>query len=794
MRHLLPALFCATALPLCAQFGEQRIIEGTETEGAFIVLSADIDLDGDLDVVSGSMEDDRIAWFENSEGGLFGSPRVIVDLLPRLEWLDLADVDGDGDTDVLFTTWQDQFVSWCPNDGQGNFLPPIVIGFIDGYPTHVCTGDLDGDGILDILVMEFGDLYCFPGEGAGAFGDLRVIDLGAAYGQRDIHCADIDGDGDTDILCAMEHRGIQKLVNDGSGNFSLPVQLNSVNESLRSVFTTDLNGDGVLDAYGSAFSAGEYLVWYPGLGGGEFAPHVNCQGPGGDAVAAADIDGDGDMDMSMIDTETGALYWCANDGTGVFGEPHLITTTAHWAMYVHACDLDGDGDQDLLTASHADDKIAWYENGGAGDFGPQTMITEAASYALEVKSADMDGDGDLDVLSASFSDNKLAWYPNDGFGGFGPVHRVTMEANHPGALCAGDLDGDGDTDLVLGTRDNALFLYENIGQGVFNAPVPIVDEIGIPEELDVADFDGDGRLDILVSSGAPAVFWLRNNSDGTFEMRYLSTGVSSGSVQAKDMDLDGDIDAVFIVNGQVRWRANDGIGLFGPVQTVVSGTPACRDHFAADMEGDGDVDVLVVRGDEVVLFLNEASIFTPLTIDPFIDRGVRVRPVDADRDGDLDVIAASFDGDELRYYEQTEPGVFGPAQVLTTEVEKPQWIALADLDNDGDEDLLSASSGDNKIAWYENQYHITGIESSTRMGSRLAPNPMAFSVQLVVDHVISTADLIHLLDASGRRVRSFSGNGSRSIHIERGDLASGLYWIELHSHGRSVQSHALIIE
>jgi hypothetical protein len=95
---------------------------------------------------------------------------------------------------------------------------------------------------------------------------------------------------------------------------------------------------------------------------------------------------------------------------------------------VYAADMDGDGRVDVLSASRFDDKIAWYRNlGGAPPIWTPYTISTTADFAVSVHAADVDSDGRMDVLSGSFSDNKVALYTNNmcprgtsGPGGYAP--------------------------------------------------------------------------------------------------------------------------------------------------------------------------------------------------------------------------------------------------------------------------------------------------------------------------------------------------------------------------------------
>ena len=78
-----------------------------------------------------------------------------------------------------------------------------------------------------------------------------------------------------------------------------------------------------------------------------------------------------------------------------------------------------------------------------------------------------------------------------------------------------------------------------------------------------------------------------------------------------------------------------------------------------------------------------------------------VYAADLDGDGDIDVLSV---GDGIIAWHENRDGAgdFGPQQVITTEADSARSVYAADLDGDGDIDVLSASRRDDKIAWYEN--------------------------------------------------------------------------------------------
>ena len=108
------------------------------------MFASDLDGDGDIDVLSASFFDDKIAWYENTDGdGTFGPQQVITTEAGGAWSVYAVDVDGDGDVDVLSASRDDDKIAWYENtDGNGTFGPQQVITSVlpmpPGYRATAC--------------------------------------------------------------------------------------------------------------------------------------------------------------------------------------------------------------------------------------------------------------------------------------------------------------------------------------------------------------------------------------------------------------------------------------------------------------------------------------------------------------------------------------------------------------------------------------------------------------------------------------------------------------------------------
>lgn len=237
------------------------------------------------------------------------------------------------------------------------------------------------------------------------------------------------------------------------------------------VQAADLDNDGDLDVVSASKHDGK-IAWYENLDGvGSFGTqHVVTSGNARSSVDTADVDGDGDLDL-LSDGD-----WFVNlDGRGAFGLPQRIADNS---VSTQAADFDGDGDQDVLSVEDLGDGasgIAWYENvDGLGTFGAQRRIAIGEHWPADqfprqkVHAADVDGDGDSDVLISTDS-----WFENtDGQGNFAEPRAIAEDSEYVwvGATYPADVDGDNDLDLVVGfyffagwsTRVRRVGWYENV--------------------------------------------------------------------------------------------------------------------------------------------------------------------------------------------------------------------------------------------------------------------------------------------------------------------------------------------
>ena len=192
----------------------------TSADGAYGVFAADIGGDGDIDLASASYKDDKIAWYENTDGlGTFGAQQVVT-TSANVRSVFAADIDGDGDMDLASAVYIDDDIAWYENtDGQGTFgAANIVTTNADGA-VSVFAADIDGDGDMDFASASHHDDKIEWYENTNGDGSTWTANIVTSANQvKSVFAADIDGDGDMDLASASTVDKIAWYENtDGQG-------------------------------------------------------------------------------------------------------------------------------------------------------------------------------------------------------------------------------------------------------------------------------------------------------------------------------------------------------------------------------------------------------------------------------------------------------------------------------------------------------------------------------------------------------------------------------------------------
>jgi hypothetical protein len=693
-----------------------RIVAAGGTNGVVSVHAADLDGDGDLDVLSASVNDDKIAWYENDGGSPPAfTEHVISTSTDGATAVYAGDLDGDGQNDVVSASANDNRILWFQNDGGSptRFIGrTITDGALNASAVHIA--NVDKTGCQDVLSASINDnkIAWYRNESAACD---RPPDPGSLPSFTEV-VVSLSASGASSVFAA-------ELFPDDDDHLELLAASRLSNRISWYERRVEVDPETRIE-----------VVAY-------VEQVIDTDAPGAAAVHAADLSGEGRIDVLSASASDGRIAWYRNlgpvdeDGTPPDLRPAfqkvVITAQAAGARAVHAADLDGDGDLDVLSASRTDGKIAWYENLGGGDFGDldtNQRLIAVATGAAAVHAADLDGVNGADVVAAASvpgavaSSDQITWHENDGARAF-TTRTISAAAVAPEALLAVDVDGDLDVDVLAASSvDGRLLRFTNDGAAspTFARSV-LADDAAGARDLFWADLDGDADLDLLAALASQnSIVWYENLGGGDFgdpatNRRNISLQQASGasSVFAIDLDLDGAVDVLSssASDDKISWYRNLGGGTFGVQNNITTGADGAQSVYATDIDGDDDVDVLAASGnDDSIRWFENTS--TPPTPPAFvehlisdIEQGARdVLAVDLDGDGDLDIVSAASDDDSISWFRNDglKPAGFDsarPVNVLPADFLR-EILAVA-LD-DGDVDIVSVSSGDDTLAWYQN--------------------------------------------------------------------------------------------
>ena len=743
----------------------------------------DLDGDGDVDLLVTSEytsgAGDRIVWYENTGRGTFGPARTVTDAVAHVVAAGAADLDGDGDLDVLYTSASDPAFAWVENLGRGHFgATRVLLSYgARGAPSEAAS-DLDGDGDLD-LVIGFGPdetLLWFENLGGARFSEQRT--LSAIVSQvHAFHVTDLDGDGDSDILAGTAGAsGVSWIENLGGGMFAAPRSITT--QPFDSVDTVDLDGDGDLDLITidrepRAFG-GTTLAWHENLGAVVFAERrlIDSNAPELWDPVAADIDGDGDFDLFAYSIDRiNSRIWYENFGDGYFSAARAIETNARGLGPVAFVDLNADGRLDLVTSHNYD--LVWYDNLGEVSAPTEApalieVLPEVGRLWITWNQISADGDGGSPVTeyvatavshvdgasktcrsattagctitgltpevthdvralarnrvgpgpeSATVAATPLANPVTETEFGSGRKFMLNSKDSNGSFIAMTDLDDDGDADLLVFGDSHELAWYE--GDNATFETRRVITTLASLSQLRTADMDGDGNTDILVASpDRNDLSWYRNLGDRSFAdlIPIPTNGDGVVSLRPADIDGDGDLDVVSASRNDntLEWHENTD-GSFAQRNTHSIATVAAHLSavLATDTDNDGDID-LVYRAyspDSIVWRENQGGgrFAEPVTIVKDLPRSINMR--DLDGDGDLDLLTTFSFPDEhgnvglVAWYENQRAGLFAGQRVVADfrlGFGYSNMAGAADFDGDGDLDVLYTGSRNAYVRWAEN--------------------------------------------------------------------------------------------
>jgi hypothetical protein len=427
---------------------------------------------------------------------------------------------------------------------------------------------------------------------------VKTVTYDAADMSRTPLGIDFDGDGKVDPVVGYgrDQAVVQILMSNGpigvASYVSLTLDSNLDMRGIADVAVADMDHDGNLDILAGA----ETAIWY--LHHPSDTPTTDLRAWNLETIGASENDITND-DLEQIISQSA--------GIGVNLENYTVTVEQKYAA-VDVGDFDNDGAMDVAASrsfkvflapkpdsgatpiSIVDGDVIVYGNPGNSADGVGWSATSVGIHerivgldrdgASDLMIYDMDDDGDLDIVSAATEDNnvQVAWFENPGgpLDGTGEWTQWRIgSVRDARALDLADLTGDGQVDVIAtGGAQQQLVLFEHPFDGPKRAfdwdTYPIVTfDTYEPRDVVVLDINGDGRSEIALGGTNGAVRYFSPNSNprdewNAYVVHTFDPPGDVGYLGYADVDGDGDVDLLVVVAdasepnaSQISWIRND---------------------------------------------------------------------------------------------------------------------------------------------------------------------------------------------------------------------------------------------
>ena len=763
-------------------------VETGETDATHALILADLDRDGDLDLITGNSNETNRMYL-NEGDGTFIPAGTIGNQTDDTRVLLFEDMNDDGWRDLLVgNAGLEANLIWYHNGTENPFAGVDAVEIsIDRYDTRdLAIADVDLDGDPDLFAAhdgQAGRLYLNQGA-AMPFDGSAGMDVTPITAARACQFSDLDGDGDMDLLIGNRDGSNRLWLNDGYANFDSGHLVGEETAATEALALTDIDLDGDMDLVVGNRDQTDHLYtntltenpFFNTVGSDMSVDVFNSQ-PG----ALADVDADGDIDVVVpVSGEANRLY--LNNGTATpFGTALLPASSDLFSTRAVALgDVNGDGLPDMITANSNQANRLYLNDGSVLPFSLGSDIIDGeTSNSWSVVLADIDLDGDIDMIAGNQGEahglylNNGTATPFDAVSDIDPTNTRTTFI-----LAIDDVDGDGDPDLIEGNygQVNRLFLNQN---GTFPTGVDILNTDGNTRDMKLADVNGDGRPDLLtVNYLGTSRLQLNNGTTTPFgdAITLDATQFLTSAVTVGDMNSDGRPDLILGVYNQSNkiYINQGGSNPFPTGLSIGSGdTRPTVDMEVADFDRDGDLDLYSGNLGQVNrVYMNHGNrvAFSGLRATALdVQRNTRKMVVgDLDRDGRLDLVTASF-GEAERFYRNngSEQPFDAGHDFAAGDTNNTTDAALADLDRDGDLDLILANFTQ------VSRIHLNdGGSSPLSTGLDIAPSDQNNTLALAVGDVNRDGLPDLVLGNAGQRNRLYLNQGSPSFFPTGADIGT----------------------
>lgn len=387
-----------------------------------------------------------------------------------------ADLDNDGDIDIVMPNPDANSVSVYLNDGNGVFTSDSYSTGAGLYPFMVVVEDFNGDGYQDFVSINQNsdDFSVFLNDQDGTF-TLMFAPRGSVYSAGDhpsyVVAGDFDQSGTMD-LAIFAQNDVTVKVAFGNGDGFFPVAFTDTYSTVSPPYSgglaIDVNNDSFLDLV-TLSNEDEFAIVM-----------INDQAAGFDNIAgyplatspytikSADLDGDGYQDLVVPNyadgVAEGSVSVLLNNGDGTYADKVDYTADVGTSSVV-LVDVNDDNAIDMVASNDTSNTISVFLNNGDGTFAAGQSYDTGAIPFGSITTGDFNGDGYPDIVTPNIGDDNVSILINDGTGAFNDEFTADVGTAPFGTIVVDDLNGDGKLDMVVpNSGENNLTVLLNTTQ------------------------------------------------------------------------------------------------------------------------------------------------------------------------------------------------------------------------------------------------------------------------------------------------------------------------------------------